>query len=49
MEAGAARASGYGKNWLTGSLGGIGGLASLGQNAYNQGGDVGDWSSLWKG
>src|SRR6266496_3272973 len=49
MNAGAARASGYGKNAFTGALGGIGGLASLLGNSYNQGGDVGDWSSLWGG
>ncbi len=43
------RASGYGKNGLTGAMSGIGSLGQLLGKAYDQGGDVGDWSGLWNG
>ena len=43
------RASGYGKNGFTGAMSGIGSLGQLLGQAYNQGGDVGDWSGLWNG
>jgi len=43
------RASGYGKNGFTGAMSGIGSLGQLLGQAYDQGGDVGDWSGLWNG